>query len=545
MKKSRTIDKILKLMFIVLACIGLFFTLYYIFYSSTALLNSDSVITDFIAHQQRINKEFFLSNWYYGNEFWIFSLSIPTLLLSFFINNNLLLRQICVFITAIIFFVILYMYGKKFIDKKNSIILITIFLSGISYSVLDYFYAFNAYLTVIINSLITIYIFKKAFETNDKKYFILSIILNLLINLSSLRYFPSVTLPLIITELLFIIIKTKSIKIIKHKDTKKILAIVISAIIGLCIFYLLINIYHYEQRAGTQIIKDLNFNVLYNDIKALIEQINNFFGYDNKNNPITFLAGYQYFVPNTRYYEPFSILNITNIVKIIMAILIMIVSPIILIINCKKNSKNINFLLAYNIVSWMIMILCYIVTTRFFYNYSELKYFLLNIIINIILFIYCFNKYLAKKYISKIIFSIFIGLYIISNLYTTYLTIKDNNKEFIEKKYELSNLLQENNLNFGYGSYWNSLITSYLSDYKITVASIGYYSSIKPYKWYSDESWYSKEKHKGRIFLIFDEIFIQNVKYYTDMYGNPDEILTCDGFYVYVYNKNVVAEKFT
>lgn len=40
-------------------------------------------------------------------------------------------------------------------------------------------------------------------------------------------------------------------------------------------------------------------------------------------------------------------------------------------------------------------------------------------------------------------------------------------------------------------------------------------------------------------------VFIQNVKYYTDMYGNPDEILTCDGFYVYVYNKNVVAEKFT
>ena len=57
--------------------IGVIFTLIYIFYTSTAFFTSDTVITDVLAHQQRIHKQLILSNWYYGNEFWIFQQYLP------------------------------------------------------------------------------------------------------------------------------------------------------------------------------------------------------------------------------------------------------------------------------------------------------------------------------------------------------------------------------------------------------------------------------------------------------------------------------------
>lgn len=531
---------IIKLLFITLMITGLIMTLWYIFYSSTAVLSSDSVITDVIAHQQRINGEFLLKNWYYGNEFWMFSLTIPTYFLSFIIKNNILLRQVSVLITAVIFFVLLYLYGKKFINKNGAYILIAIFLTGISYSVLDYFYAFNAYLTVIINSLISIYLFYFAYFSGKIKYNVLSLILIILLNSGSLRYFPSVSLPLIGAAIIMLLITKKD----KKKKICLVITTLLGSLVGLGLFYLLTQIFYYEQRAGTEIIKEINFDAIYQVLKALFECINNFFGFDNKDNPITFLSGTQYFVSNYRVYKSFSFYNFTNIIKIIMAILTIMVTPIVLFANFKKNDEKINFLLLYNTLSWICMVGCYTFTTRFLYNYSELKYFLLNIIINIILFVYVIIKYLLPIKKLNLLILIYLIIYIFSNQYTTYLTIKDNNKKAIEKKYQLVNLLKENNLSFGYGTYWNSLITNYLSDYDITVASIGYYSSINPYRWYSDKRWYDKNYHKGKVFLVYDETFIKNAGYYTGIYGKPDKIIECEGFHVYIYNKNVIADKF-
>ena len=55
----------LKIIYLVLAFIGVILTLIYIFKTSTSILTSDSVITDVLAHEQKINKQFFLKNWYF------------------------------------------------------------------------------------------------------------------------------------------------------------------------------------------------------------------------------------------------------------------------------------------------------------------------------------------------------------------------------------------------------------------------------------------------------------------------------------------------
>lgn len=548
MENTSVIDKIIKIMFVLSMILGITLTLVYIFYTSTALLTSDSVITDVLAHQQVLNHQILLSSWYYGNEFWLFSLSIPTLLLSFFIKDNLLLRQISVLITAVFFFILLYQVGKKFIGKKETFVLVTIFLTGVSYSLLDYFYAFNAYLTVVINSMFLLYLYYKSFEESNKRiYYILSLLFTFLFNMGSLRYLPSVTISFLVTELILLVIHHKGhniSKMVKKSEStiKKLLGLFLCSIFAFFTFSILTGSYHYEQRAGSMYRTSLSGESITRKLGAAISCVHNFFGYDNKNHPLVFLTGKQYFVDNHKEAPFFSFLNFTILIKIITCILFMVITPIMLYKNYKKNSKKINFLLVFNTVSWFTMIYLYVFSPNFFYHYSELKYFIFNIILSIILGIYFLYQWFAVTKGKKYMVHVLILFYLFSNLYTTAWTIKDHDRKVMKEKLELVQVLKKNKLTFGYGGFWNGLLTYYLSDYKIMVASVDFdYGYIKPYRWYSDESWYQKN-HAGRTFIILDQISKLKFDYYKDRYSKPDEILKCKGFYIYVYNKNPLLE---
>lgn len=527
---------------------GISLTLVYIFYTSTAFLHSDSVITDCIAHQQRIHHQFILSNWYYGNEFWFFSLTIPTYLLSYVIKDNLLLRQVSVLITAIIFFIILYKYAKKFLPKEEKIFLLAIFATGISYSVLDYFYAFNAYLTVVINSMLLLYVYFKVFEEKNSKviYYIFAIILTFIFNIGSLRYLPSVVAPFILTEFILLFIDNYKKDILKIRIDKRIikmLVIVLVSFIALGIYFILINKYHFTTRAAVgEYIKLTTDNIIEN-VGAIFECIYNFFGYDNRPHSYSFMTQKEYFFNWSKNYSVYSLWGIFNFVKIIASILFMVVAPIILFKNYKKNSRNINFLLIFNTVSWAIMIYLFVFSDSFFHNYSECKYFLFNIIISIILAINCCYKYLSINKNIKLLLDAFLVIYLLSNIYQTSMVIVDHNKSIVDNRYELTKTLEENDLTFGYGNFWASLMTNFLSDYKIDVVPLTLGNNMEIDKWYVDDKILKKNYHTGRTFLVLNSFeYSEFSDIYIDECGEPDEVLTAGTYYIYVYNKNPFRE---
>ena len=527
-----------------LLAVGITLTLIYIFRTSTAILNSDSVITDVIAHNQRLTGQFILKDWYYGNEFWLFSLTIPTYILSFVIKNNLLLRQICVLITGIIFFILLYIYGKKFLSKKDTLLLITIFASGISYSVLDYFYAFNAYLTVVINSIILFFLYYKSFEEKEKNklYLVLSIIFTFLFSMGSLRYIPTVTIPFILTELLLLFIsnyKNNNMlkKIIRDKKINAICILVIGSMVSLLMYKYITMTYHFEARASSgNISTSFQIDYLIEAFKSLMGCIYNFFGFDNKNHPYTLFIGKYYFLKQHKDFSFLSLTGIAYIIKMIMCSFVIVLCPIILLKNYKKNNKNINFLLIFNAISWIILIYIFIVSSSFFHHYLELKYFLFNILINFILALYCISKYYNK------LIHILIILYIISNLYTNYIVIREHNDKVINKRIKLVEKLKENNLTFGYGEFWEGLIINFFSDYKIEVATMQY--DMQPYRWYSKESIYKKNYHKGKVFIIFNKINDFRKHYYEFKYGKADKTIKYDQYTILIYNKNPLVNGF-
>ncbi|HTX43782.1 MAG TPA: hypothetical protein VMC61_03575 [Methanocella sp.] len=71
------------------------------------------------------------------------------------------------------------------------------------------------------------------------------------------------------------------------------------------------------------------------------------------------------------------------------------------------------------------------------------------------------------------------------------------------REYGLISFLEENNLTFGYGSYWNSNIITYLSGEDVTVrATFFYRDDMRPNVWLANERWY--QSTPDRSFILAD-----------------------------------------
>ena len=200
---------------------------------------------------------------------------------------------------------------------------------------------------------------------------------------------------------------------------------------------------------------------------AIFECIFNFFGYDNQNHPNVFMMTSDYFLEQHKQFSLLSARGIAYTIKFVISIIFMIVTPITLFKKFKKHDRKIQFLIVFNTVSWIMMVYSYLFMDGFFYNSSELKYFIFNIILNIILGIYCIFKFYAVKPVTKLIFQLLLIFYVIANIYQTSVIVIEHDQKALDRRYELVNVLKENNLTFGYADFWDGLMTYYLSNYKI------------------------------------------------------------------------------
>lgn len=522
----------LDFIFFVLLLLGAFLTLIYIFYTSTAFLTSDSVIANVVSHQQMINKTVLLNNWYYGNDFFLFSINILVYLLSFLFKNVRLLKQIGVLFIATLFFILLYQMGKRFLGKREGLLSIIIFLTGISYSVLDYFYAWDTCLPIVVQAIALLYLYYRGVDSRERKkfYYIFSLIFTFLFTMGNLLYLPLVILPFLFTDFL-----------IYHKNLpwKKLGGILLVSTIAFCVFHILCMNYSYNPSKVVTVTKKGSVGLV-TKLESIIDMNLSFFGYDNRDHVLSESAGSQYFLQNHQEYSILSLHGLFDFIRLAANVLFMIVVPICLYKNYKKNSKKVNFLLVFNSMVWVTMILYYILLNHFHYTSVDLKYFLFPFVINIMLGTHFLTSYFSKYKLYSLLCSCFLVSYLISNLYTTNLVVKNHNQQEINRKMELVELLKKNHLTFGYGSYYNSVLTSYLSNYKITVANVNYQSGVALYPLYSDKRWYHK---KGKVFFIFDEKNMDYLEKFKKKYGIANKTVTCSGYTVLIYFENPVDFK--
>ena len=184
---NNNLDKII----IIVISVLILNLLFYIFVGSKAIINSDSTFIVDYSIEQIETKSIFPTTWVNSNDFWIYSL-IPVITPLIRMGVSLFAsRQIAVLLQTLAFFLLLYdFYKKVFNDKKGMIIMILMFLSGISGQFMYEMYGDATYGTIVFYMLLALWLFIKYVKSDFKKtkYLVLFDILLGLLTCFSMRF---------------------------------------------------------------------------------------------------------------------------------------------------------------------------------------------------------------------------------------------------------------------------------------------------------------------------------------------------------------------
>ena len=154
--------------------------------------------------------------------------------------------------------------------------------------------------------------------------------------------------------------------------------------------------------------------------------------------------------------------------------------------------------------SAVVMMIAY-VASGYARDISTTRYLIFTGLFIFILIAVAFNEK-SKLYVYAIV--VFLALLAISNI--SYIATLDSQPNKAE--YGLIDLLQANDLHYGYGNYWTANVITYLSNENVTIRQLNFNDSIYklndtsrlvPYLWFSGESWYTYQPDE--YFVIIDK----------------------------------------
>ena len=112
----------------------------------------------------------------------------------------------------------------------------------------------------------------------------------------------------------------------------------------------------------------------------------------------------------------------------------------------------------------------------------------------------------------------------------------------------ITDFLQENDLEFGYATFWNAGRNTILSNGEVQISGvIPVNNVVSPYYWLTSKDWYEPDFYTGRSFLMLTSGEIEGYApngYEATQLGNPDEILTYGDYTILVYNYNISTNQF-
>jgi len=167
--------------------------------------------------------------------------------------------------------------------------------------------------------------------------------------------------------------------------------------------------------------------------------------------------------------------------------------------------------------------------------------------------------YTISRFSSKYVrITITLGLISLSlaNFIQMYFVFKGaNNLQQYEKNQLIIKTVQKYGVHYGYTSYWNSGVNTFLSGNVLKFIQVGCFNKrIQPHKWLASESWFDKNTYKGKTFLLIDfegsytpELKGCDLNDVIEQFGKPAQIIPLryqgakTSFIIFDYN---IAEEF-
>lgn len=524
-------------------CVFLFaVTAYWAFDLGICYFNSDTASMSVYVREQIQERAFFPKGWNNGGEFNIITPHILILPLSLLHIPAYLCRQITdIVFMAILLFSVIYI-TKNIFDHTTSMISNIFIFSGISYTYILFLYAQASYACIFF---IAFYVLGLFFETvneslhiQNKRKFGLFLFMVAFVSLNGYRYFEILTIPLILALLTYIFFEDyleNSSSLLLLKNAKNIILFM-----GLCMSigysgYLFLCNHYY---VTNNIFNITNYAPLEN-ILGNAEKIFKTF---------LFIGGYQ----GDAAPPLLSLAGITGMIKICMHLLFAIFFPYLLAKKYKILPNKIKLFLWFCAWNWiLIIVIC--VFTSFLSGYTVYncdRYFMFQTILSYMLGAYYVSTYcLETKRKVVTLFStccilVFSSLSVLQ-MYTVY-SSKDSARLQWESCNSLFSVLKENDLKFGYSTFWNSHKYTVLSNFEIEFAPISLSASetqkgSAPFPTLSASRVFEKDYYTGYTFLMLSEA--ENAEYIGE--NIPSGVIKTiqhDGCIIYVFNYNFGGE---
>lgn len=519
----------LDILFGVMMLAGLVFVLYYMFIGYEVGFNSDSATANLLAREQMLTKQFYPATWYYANELWTTTQNIPIIFLNFFSNNQLFNRACSILFQSILWFIILYFFNRKILKEKSTVLLFCVLLCGVSDYFLENMYGQAAYeincIVVVLSILLGFYSLNDKCEINIKYLIALgAVAVSQLIG--GTRYLIFFFAPFVAAVVfVFCMEHAKD----DWKDIKKPICSIVFWVISLAAICLLALFAGKWIASQCHVMNGATGSMLF-DPKD-VSSIQQSFG--------TLIVGYLYLFGYMGNCPMMSFMGIVSMIKLIFAVLIVFVLPVLLTSKYKNETIAVRRLIVFYWVSSLIIALTLVFTTLNV-TIASVRYMFTSVMIALILDCYYLYKYwLSQTFIPKFIATAGIVVFVILSLYQTKATWNDYDMVHAEHETVISEL-ENRNLKRGFATYWNAYKYTVLSDFKVEIASV-LEDGKTPFYWLASERYYLPNENLGDTFLMLtnEEYEAIGEDALKEFYGTEQEKVAIANYVVLIYDYDI------
>ena len=236
--------------------------------------------------------------------------------------------------------------------------------------------------------------------------------------------------------------------------------------------------------------------------------------------------------------QMYSTSGIFILLKIALVLVLLFVPVIMLFMYRRFEEKSYRLtILAHNILT-LIIIVCWV-----FGKLNTACWRLSPIFVTATILCIMFIRWLlAKKVITRFIVapSVFISFCLLVLLSDMFSLIEENQSEENRQLVAIGEYLEERDLKYGYGTFWNAGAITLLTDSEVKIRNINQASTgaVYPRMYQSNSNWF-KDNSYDKYFLILDESEY-SMYYYSETFIQPVEYHFVEGRHILVYDFNIM-----
>lgn len=481
-------DKMKKVWLPILFILSVIAVIYYIFAYSAGQMHSDTASKVLFASQQHLKHQYFPDGFCYSTGVFVFGIENIIYLLMFFIKDWMLCREVAQLVQTILLilsmFLFFYFVSK---EKKDAciggMISTVLFILPLSKVVYDLYYYQAVYSKNVVLLLLTFAVVGKIiFSDKSRKQWIWFVLLAVvtILNNFGIRNVMVVEFPLIVAVLIcgFDFSEKKFKLLFKEKLIIGISGI--GTITGFFIYQMITRYVGWNNQ--TEIAGFVSPEVAIQHVGHVFKVLFQIYGVGGKAALI-------------------SLTGITLPFKMLYMIISVAIVPIFWLFAFKKiENKCWKIVVCYSWISNLCMTYLFIATSA---GGAEEQHHFLTVYVNNTILLAGFLLYMWKNssLVAKRCLAVCVIFYV---LLVNVAYINESNPAMEKQENadeEMIQYLKDNDLDFGYATFWNAYKYTMLSNGEIQI--LGYSEQPNtPYYWLTSKDWYKPDYHEGRTFIL-------------------------------------------